>query len=72
MMDKLDKALQLYEKTFDDSFPTIPLLMGNSEDEVVEMFMIWGILNWAMFNTKKHCIIAVLFIPFLEGGRKRK
>ena len=36
-MDKLDKALQLYEKTFDDSFPTIPLLMGNSEDEVVEI-----------------------------------
>jgi len=37
MMDKLDKALELYEKTFSESFPTIPLLMDNSDDEVVEM-----------------------------------
>ena len=36
-MDKLDKALELYEKTFSESFPTIPLLMDNSDDEVVEM-----------------------------------
>lgn len=36
-MTKLNEALELYEKTFDDSFPTIPLLMDNSDDEVVGM-----------------------------------
>ncbi|WP_288832075.1 hypothetical protein [uncultured Megasphaera sp.] len=36
-MEELDKALELYEKTFDDSFPTIPLLMDKSKTEVVEI-----------------------------------
>ena len=36
-MKELDKALELYEKTFDDSFPTIPLLMDKSKTEVVEI-----------------------------------
>ena len=36
-MTELDTALKLYEKTFDDSFPTIPLLMDNSDEKVVEI-----------------------------------
>lgn len=36
-MNKLDKALNLYEKTFDDSFPTIPLLLERSDEEVIEI-----------------------------------
>lgn len=36
-MNKLDKALNLYEKTFDDSFPTIPLMMENSDEKVIEI-----------------------------------
>lgn len=36
-MNELDTALELYEKTFDDSFPTIPLLMEKSDEEVVEI-----------------------------------
>lgn len=36
-MKELDKALELYEKTFDDSFPTIPLLMDKSKTEVVKI-----------------------------------
>lgn len=36
-MNKLDKALNLYEKTFDDSFPTIPLIMENSDEKVIEI-----------------------------------
>lgn len=36
-MGKIDKALELYEKTFDDSFPTIPLLIENSDEKVIEI-----------------------------------
>lgn len=36
-MTELDATLELYEKTFDDSFPTIPLLMDNSDEKVVEI-----------------------------------
>lgn len=36
-MKKLNEALNLYEKTFDDSFPTIPLLMHNSDEKVIEI-----------------------------------
>lgn len=36
-MTKLNEALGIYKQTFDDSFPTIPLLMENSDDKVVEM-----------------------------------
>lgn len=36
-MSELDAALELYEKTFDDSFPTIPLLMENTDEKVVEI-----------------------------------
>lgn len=36
-MTKLEAALDNYEKTFDDSFPTIPLLMENSDEKVVEI-----------------------------------
>ena len=37
MNEKLLKALEQYEKTFNDAFPTIPLLMGREENEVIEM-----------------------------------
>lgn len=36
-MNKLDEALELYEKKFDDSFPTIPLLLQKSDEEVIEI-----------------------------------
>lgn len=36
-MTELDAALKLYEQIFDDSFPTIPLLMDNSDEKVVEI-----------------------------------
>jgi hypothetical protein len=36
-MNELDKALKLYEETFDDSFPTIPLLMEKSDEEVIQI-----------------------------------
>lgn len=36
-MSELDAALELYDKTFDDSFPTIPLLMENSDEKVIEI-----------------------------------
>lgn len=35
-MDKMNEALELYEKTFDDSFPTIPM-SGKSPDEIIEI-----------------------------------
>ena len=35
-MDKLDKALQLYEKTFDDSFPLFTM-SGTPPDEVIKI-----------------------------------
>ena len=36
-MNELDKSLELYEQVFDDSFPTIPLLMQKSDEEVIEI-----------------------------------
>ena len=33
-MKELDNALELYEQTFDDSFPMFPM-MGKTPDEVV-------------------------------------
>lgn len=36
MGDKLLQALDLYEKTFDDSFPTIPM-SGRTEEEMIDM-----------------------------------
>lgn len=36
-MTELDKALEYYEKVFDDSFPTIPLLIENSDEKVLEI-----------------------------------
>ncbi len=33
---KIDKALEQYEKTFDDSFPMFTF-MGTSESDVIEM-----------------------------------
>lgn len=45
-MTELDVALELYEKTFDDSFPTIPLLMENSDEKVV------GIINKCISENK--------------------
>lgn len=36
-MAELDKALALYEKTFHDSFPTIPVLTDKSRTEVTEI-----------------------------------
>lgn len=34
-MAEIDKAIELYEKTFDDLFPTIPVLRDKSKAEVV-------------------------------------
>lgn len=36
MSDKLLQALELYENTFDDSFPTIPI-SGRTEEEMIDM-----------------------------------
>ncbi len=38
-MKTLHEALKAYdeEEAFEDTFPTIPLLLGNSEEEVIEM-----------------------------------
>lgn len=36
-MSKLDEALKSYEKKFDDSFPTVPLLLHGSDEEVIEI-----------------------------------
>ncbi|EFD94423.1 hypothetical protein HMPREF0889_1407 [Megasphaera lornae] len=36
-MAEIDKAIELYEKTFDDSFPTIPVLRDKSKIEVMEI-----------------------------------
>lgn len=36
-MKKIDIALARYEKTFGDAFPTVPLLMSNSDEVVVKM-----------------------------------
>lgn len=36
MGDKLLQALELYENTFDDSFPTIPM-NGRTEEEMIDM-----------------------------------
>lgn len=34
---ELNKALDLYRETFKDSFPTIPLAQGRTEDEIVQI-----------------------------------
>lgn len=36
-MTVLDEKLEQYEKTFDDVFPTIPLLQNNSDEAVIAM-----------------------------------
>lgn len=36
MGDKLLQALELYENTFDDSFPTIPM-SGRTEEEMIDI-----------------------------------
>lgn len=36
-MIELNAALELYENTFDDTFPTIPLLLEKSDEEVIEI-----------------------------------
>lgn len=36
MGDKLLQVLELYENTFDDSFPTIPM-SGRTEEEMIDM-----------------------------------
>lgn len=36
MGDELIQALELYERTFDDSFPTIPM-SGHTEEEMIDM-----------------------------------
>lgn len=35
-MDELDKALELYEQIFDDSFPMFPM-MGKPPNEVIDI-----------------------------------
>jgi len=34
---ELDEALKVYENIFDDSFPTIPLAVSNSDDKVISI-----------------------------------
>lgn len=36
MSEKLLQALDLYEKAFDDSFPTVPM-SGYTEEEIIDM-----------------------------------
>lgn len=36
MGEKLLQALELYENTFDDSFPTVPM-SGHTEEEMIDM-----------------------------------
>lgn len=36
-MTKLDELLELYEMKFDASFPTFPLLMEKSDEEVIDI-----------------------------------
>lgn len=36
MGDKLLHALEQYEKTFDDSFPTVPM-SGRAEEEIIDI-----------------------------------
>ena len=45
-MAEIDKAIEIYEKTFDDSFPTIPVLRDKSKIEVME------IINKCIFEGK--------------------
>ncbi|MCD7807939.1 MAG: hypothetical protein LUH02_01245 [Erysipelotrichaceae bacterium] len=37
MSDRLVEYLDKYNNSFDDAFPTIPLLVGRSEEEVIQM-----------------------------------
>ena len=36
MGEKLLQAIDLYEKAFDDSFPTVPM-SGHTEEEIIDM-----------------------------------
>ncbi len=36
-MNDVNGAIKLYENTFGDSFPTVPLLMEKSDEEVIEI-----------------------------------
>lgn len=49
-MSQLDKALYDYEERFDDSFPTIPLLMEKSDEEVVDMIYRCIALDKEVYN----------------------
>lgn len=37
MKKDVEEAIKLYDETFEDTFPTIPLLMDIPDDEVIEM-----------------------------------
>ena len=37
MKKEVEEAIKLYDETFEDTFPTIPLLMDIPDDEVIEM-----------------------------------
>lgn len=37
MKKEVEEAIKLYDETFEDAFPTIPLLMDIPDDEVIEM-----------------------------------
>lgn len=37
MSKALEKALELYYVKFNDSFPTVPLMAGRSDDEVIKI-----------------------------------
>lgn len=37
MSEEMIKALEAYDELFDDSFPTIPLLSGNTEEGAMQI-----------------------------------
>ena len=36
-MDELEKALEAYYNAFNDNFPTVPLMAGRSDTEVIDI-----------------------------------
>jgi uncharacterized protein YktA (UPF0223 family) len=36
-MNELEERLQMYEKTFGESFPTYPLMLSKTEEEMIEI-----------------------------------
>jgi uncharacterized protein YktA (UPF0223 family) len=36
-MNELEERLQMYEKTFGESFPTYPLMLSKTDEEMIEI-----------------------------------